>query len=60
MSSGLFYHNSLGPVHFQYKRCLVVVYYYIANNVDRDQMLRSSVSDLGLHCLPLDEIDILD
>ena len=24
----------------------------LANSVDPDQMLRSAVSDLGLHCLP--------
>ena len=58
MPSGLLYLNS-GQVHFQYKGCLVVFYYYHvsykflneANSVDPDQTPRSAASDLGLHYL---------
>ena len=52
-------HYLFGPVYYQYKECLVSLYYkhfFIAipvlnaNSVDPDKIPHSEASDLGLHC----------
>ena len=60
MSSGLFYHNSVGTVYFQKQgiwsvfiiTMFIEISIYNANSVDPDQT-HSLASDLGLHYLPV-------
>ena len=46
----------IGPIHFRFNGCCVVVFIFIQILIDycggSDQARRSATSDLGLHCLP--------
>ena len=59
MSSRLFYliildrYISIFRVSFLLLPCFIENPVFIANSVDPDQRMRSTASDLGLHCLPV-------